>query len=302
MVGRESVTNAVGFNAALFNGSRIVGPAIAGLIIGAFDISLAFLINGLSYVAVVIAYFMMRDEEMRPAPEMARPTSWREVVENLAEGARYVRHTPLVLLGVTVVGLAATVGMNFQILVPPLADSVLDVGPSGFGFLMAASGVGSTIAALSVAFTKRVGPLPIVLGAIALGIGLVILALSTSFLLSLFAMFVAGAGAIAMAVTANTTIQMAVPDQLRGRVMSVYTTVFAGSVPAGGLIMGAIASSWGVPMALGIGAVLTLAVGVSGVFWLQRIRRGESATLRVPPQKTVASASADSQLTVARRR
>jgi MFS family permease len=301
MVGREAVTNAVGFNAALFNGSRIVGPAVAGLIIGAFDISLAFLINGLSYVAVVVAYLMMRDEEMRPAPEIARPTSWRDVVENLGEGASYVRHTPLVLLAVTVVGLAATVGMNFQILVPPLADSVLDVGPSGFGFLMAASGVGSTIAALGVAFSRRIGPLPIVLGAITLGVGLVMLAVSTSFLISLLAMFVAGAGSIAMAVTANTTIQMAVPDQLRGRVMSAYTTVFAGSVPAGGLIMGAIASRWGVPLALGIGAVLTLGVGFGGLAWLQRIRRGERAARRIPSE-VVASASAEPQLTVARRR
>ncbi|MFL5778474.1 MAG: MFS transporter [Chloroflexota bacterium] len=272
MVGRDDVANAVGLNAALFNASRILGPAAAGLLIGAFDISIAFLINGISFIAVIVSYMAMRDEELRPIPATPRPTSFRAVIENLAEGARYVRGTPLVLLAVSIVGLAATFGMNFQVLVPPLADNVLKVGASGYGFLMAASGLGSTCAALWVAFQRKPGPRPIALGAIALGVGTVLLALSTSFALSLVAMVIAGAGGIAMAVSANTTIQLNVPDQLRGRVMSVYTTAFAGSVPAGGLLMGWIASSWGVPLALLVGAVVTLGIGVGGFVWLVRIR------------------------------
>jgi MFS family permease len=279
MVGRDDVANAVGLNSALFNTSRILGPAAAGLLIGATDISIAFLINGISFIAVIASYLVMRDEELRAIPPIARPRTWAAVVENLAEGARYVRHTPSVLLAVTIVGLAATFGMNFQVLVPPLADSILHVGASGYGFLMAASGVGSTITALWVAFTRRPSPAVIALGAIALGLGSIALALSTSFALSLLAMAVAGAGGIAMAVTANTTIQLAVPDQLRGRVMSVYTTVFAGSVPAGGLLMGAVASAWGVPLAIMVGALLSLAVGVAGWVWLGKIR-GSSRRLR----------------------
>jgi MFS family permease len=272
MVGRDDVANAVGLNSALFNASRILGPAAAGLLIGAFDISIAFLINGLSFIAVIVGYMAMRDSELRPIPMSPRPKTFGAVIENLAEGARYVRGTPLVLLAVSIVGLAATFGMNFQVLIPPLADNVLNVGASGYGFLMAASGLGSTVAALWVAFQHRPGPRPIAFGAIALGIGSVVLALSTSFALSLLAMVIAGAGGIAMAVSANTTIQLTVPDQLRGRVMSVYTTTFAGSVPAGGLLMGWIASTWGVPLALFVGAILTLVVGVGGWFWLGRIR------------------------------
>ncbi len=275
MVGREDMANAVALNAALFNGSRILGPAAAGLLIGAFDISIAFLINGISFIAVIISYFMMRQSELRSMPPVPRPKTFAAVVENLAEGARYVRTTPTVLLAVSIVGLAATFGMNFQVLIPPLADSVLHVGASGYGFLMAASGVGSTVAALWVAFQRRPGPRPIAFGAIALGLGSIVLALSTSFGLALFAMVIAGAGSIAMAVSANTTIQLAVPDQLRGRVMSFYTTIFAASVPAGGLLMGAIASAWGVPLALGIGAIVTTAIGVGGWFWLGRIRASQ---------------------------
>jgi MFS family permease len=272
MVGRDDVANAVGLNSALFNGSRILGPAAAGLLIGAFDISIAFLINGFSFIAVIVAYSLMRDSELRSIVPIARPRSIGGVIEHLAEGARFVRSTPLVLLAVTIVGLVATFGMNFSVLIPPLADNVLHVGPSGYGFLMAASGVGSTAAALWVAFQRRPGPAPIALGAIALGLGSVVLALSTTLAISLLAMVVAGAGGIAMAVTANTTIQLAVPDQLRGRVMSVYTTVFSGSVPAGGLLMGAIASQWSVPAALMIGALLSLVCGLGGWLWLRRIR------------------------------
>jgi MFS family permease len=159
--------------------------------------------------------------------------------------------------------------------VPPLADSILHVGASGYGFLMAASGLGSTVAALWVAFSRRPSPAVIAWGAIALGLGTIVLATSTSFGLSLVAMSIAGAGGIGMAVTANTTIQLAVPDHLRGRVMSFYTTIFAASVPAGGLLMGAIASAWGVPLSLMIGAVITLAIGIGGWAWLRRIRAAD---------------------------
>ena len=296
MVGRDDVANAVGLNAALFNASRILGPAAAGLLIGAFDISIAFLINGLSFIAVIVSYLAMRDSELRPVPPSPRPRSVRAVVENLAEGARYVRGTPVVLLAVSIVGLAATFGMNFQVLVPPLADNVLNVGASGYGFLMAASGLGSTVAALWVAFQRRPGPRPIAFGAMALGAGSVVLALSTSFPLSLLAMTIAGAGGIAMAVSANTTIQLSVPDQLRGRVMSVYTTTFAGSVPAGGLLMGWVASTWSVPLALLVGAVLTLLIGIGGWVWLKRIR-GErldrALSARAAAARRAAAAAAD---------
>jgi MFS family permease len=275
MVGRDDVANAVGLNSALFNASRVLGPAAAGLLIGLTDISVAFLINGISFVAVIVGYLAMRDSELRPVPPAPRPRTAAAVVENLAEGARFVRSTPIVLLAVTIVGLVATFGMNFQVLVPPLADSILHAGASGYGFLMAASGIGSTLTALWVAFRRRPSPIVMATGAIALGLGSIVLAASTTFGLSLVAMAVAGAGGIGMAVTANTTIQLAVPDHLRGRVMSVYTTVFAGSVPAGGLLMGAIASAWGVPLALLIGALLSLASGLGGWVWLRRLHPAE---------------------------
>ena len=232
MVGRDDVTNAVGLNSAVFNASRVVGPAFAGLLIGAFDISIAFLLNGISYIAVIVAYLAMRPDELRQMPKIARPTTVRGVFAQLGEGWTYVRHTPLVLLSVTVVGLVATFGMNFQVLTPPLADDVLHVGAAGYGFLMAASGLGSTVVALWIAFQRRVSPRAIVLGAIVLGLGSIVVALSTSFPVSLVAMAIVGAGGIGMAVTANTTIQLSVPDPLRGRKGTLGIPSIAGSLLA----------------------------------------------------------------------
>ncbi len=160
MVGREDIGNAVALNSAMFNAARVLGPAVAGLTIGAFDISTAFLIDGVSFLAVLIALLAMRQSELRLAPPIARPGSASEVVRDLREGLRYVRRTPLVLLGILVVGLVSTFGMNFQVVIPPLTEQVLHSDATGYGFLMAASGVGSLVAALYIAFSRALARRP----------------------------------------------------------------------------------------------------------------------------------------------
>src|SRR3989442_8118251 len=261
MVGRDDISNAVALNSAVFNGARVVGPAIAGLAIAAFDISVAFLLNGLSFVAVIVAYAVMRPDELREPPPMNRPRTVDAVVENLAEGLRYVRRTPLILLPTLVILSVATFGMNFTVLVPALTEGVLHSNAAGYGFLMAASGIGSLVATLAVAFSPRNRPFAIGLGAIVLGVAELVVAGSTAFAVTMAAMLFVGLGGIAMAATANTTIQLTVPDALRGRVMSVYTTVFAGSTPIGGLLMGFVASRFGVPAAFLLGGVVCVFVG-----------------------------------------
>jgi MFS family permease len=273
MVGRRDVGNAVALNSAMFNGARIIGPAVGGLSIGAFGISTAFLLNGLSFLAVIAGLLLMREGELHSPPRIARPSTVGGVFANLAEGLRYVRRTHTVLLATTVVGLVSTFGMNFTVLIPPLAAEVLHADAAGFGFLMAAMGVGSLVAALGIAFSGRTGPRVIGAGALVLGVSEVVLGGSHLFWLSIVAMFVGGLGAIAMAATANTVIQLTVPDQLRGRVMSVYTTVFAGSTPFGGLAMGALASGFGVAVALAVGGWISAAIGVAGLVWINRIRQ-----------------------------
>ena len=284
MVGREDVANAVALNSAMFNGARVVGPAVAGLVIGVAGIAPAFLVNGLSFLAVIAGLLLMRDDELLAVRLAERPRTLAEVRAALGEGLRYVGRTPPVLLATVVVGLVATVAMNFQVVVPAFARDALGVGADGFGFLMAASGLGSVIAALGLAVGR---PRPSVLlgGALVLGAAQVALAVTTSYPVAAFLLFLAGAGGIAMAATANTTIQLAVPDGLRGRVMSVYTTVFAGSTPLGGLFVGSLASVAGIRAATFAGGALGIAVALAAAVWARRRsqRARETAVERAAP-------------------
>jgi MFS family permease len=274
LVGHRDVAPAVALNSAMFNGARVLGPAAAGLAIGALGIAAAFTINALSFVAVIVALALMRDDELFAPTRIARPRDARTVVANLADGFRYIRGTSVVLLALVVVGLGATVGMNLSVLIPVYTTQVLDGDAATFGFLMAASGIGSVAAALSIAFTGRSGPVRIAAGAIVLGIGELALAATGVFPVALLLMVVIGYGAILMMATANTTIQLAVPDALRGRVMSFYTTIFASSAPIGGLLFGAIASAAGVVIAVALGGVLAALIGVGAMLWLAAHRRG----------------------------
>jgi predicted MFS family arabinose efflux permease len=289
MVGRDDIVNAVAINSATFNGARVLGPALAGLLIGAFDLSVAFFINGLSYLAVVLALVSMRVSELRPSVLLARPTTVRGVAEALGDGLSDIRRTTLVLVALVTLGLVATFGINFQVIVPPIARDVLGSDAAGFGFLLAASGVGSLLAAVWIAIR---GTRPIVIGggAIVLAVALLVLAASRSYPLSFAAMFAAGAGAIAMAATINTTMQLSVPDELRGRVMSVYTTVFAGASPLGGLLMGAIASAAGVAVAVAVGGAVSGLVGIVVAIWI--IRRRPVAEAAAPPRRSAMAESA----------
>ena len=276
MVGPRDVGNAVAINSAMFNGARVVGPALAGLTIGAFGIALAFAINALSFLAVLVGLWLMRDADLHHARLLPRPRTVGAVFENLREGLSYVRRTPIVLLGVTTVALTATFGMNFQVVIPPLAQDALGSDASGYGFLMTASGLGALTAAVALVIGGKPKPIRIALGAIILGVASIALAMSTSYPLSLVLMVPVGAGGIFMAATANATIQLAVPDGLRGRVISVYTTMFSASMPVGGLLMGILASRLGILVAIAIGGVLSLITGLVALAWDRRIKRSES--------------------------
>ncbi len=316
MVGREDVPNAVALSSSVFNGARVVGPAIAGLTIGAFDISVAFFINAASFAAVLVGLAMMRESELVAGARPSMPRSVRAVRNDLAEGLGYVRRTRVALLAVLVVGMVSLAGMNFQVVVPALSKNVLGTGAEGYGFLMAASGIGSLTAALGMAFLGRPGLRVLVGGASLLGVievalAALLLALvgpglvgaagvganlvqpapGWLFGLALVAMFGVGMGGIAMAMTANTTIQLVVPDVLRGRVMAVYTTVFVGTTPIGGLLFGWIASWAGPVAAFGIGGAVSLAVGIAA--WAS-LRRWSAAQLGGTTVASLSSANTGS--------
>jgi len=279
MVPREEVGRAVAFNSAMFNGARVIGPAIGGVLIGVIGVAGCFTVNAFSFLAVLIALLLMREVELNPAPRGDRPRSIAEVATSLSEGLQYVRRTPIVALCVFVIGVISGAAMNFNVIITPLARIVLQIGASGLGALMAAIGLGSLLGALTVAALREPRRRLIVVGGALLGIFSVaagVAAASGGALavpLTGLALFGAGFGAISMAATANAAIQTTTPAPLRGRVMSVYTTVFAGSTPIGGLATGVVVSTLGATAALAIaGAIAVLAALFASYYWRSLLR------------------------------
>jgi len=260
MVGTDDLLNAIALNSALFNAARILGPAIAGALLAAFGPAICFGLNAISYIAVVTCLLMMR---LKPH---VRTISGKGL-EQLREGLAYVRAKPEILRPIILVGLVSTFGMNFSVWIALLAKKDLNAGASGFGLLLAALGVGSLFGALLLAFSgRRARPRLMLFGSMALGVSEVLLAVAGAIPLSLaIAMIVlaaVGFTASLTTATANTTVQSNSPDELRGRVMSVYMTVFAGSGPFGALISGASAGWAGTPASLTLGGVVTLLAGL----------------------------------------
>ena len=270
MVGREDVANAVAHSSAVFNGARVVGPAIAGITIGLVGLAPCFFLNGISFLAVIGGLLLMRDSELHLGTRAARPRTVTAVFDNLAEGLSYVRRTPLVLLAISTVGLSSTFAINWGVSIPPMVRDVLNSDAAGYGFIMAMTGVGSLLGALYIAFTGRASVRLLIGGALTLAVLFTVFGFSRSYPLSLVCMFGAGAGMIAMAASANTLVQLTVPDHLRGRVMSVYTTVFAGSTPIGGLATGALASAYGIAFAVILGGALSIVVAAAGAVYALR--------------------------------
>ncbi len=254
MVGREDLMNGIALNSAVFNGARIIGPAIAGLLISAVGIAACFYLNALSYVAIIIMLGMMRLDrpEEKPKP--------RPVLKELHEGLIYVRKTPVVLHFILMVAITSLFAIPYIALMPIFARDILHIGAKGLGVLMGCAGVGALIGALSLATFGGSGRRGVTAFATAFISSLAILGFSFSRvpLLSYALLMVIGWGMITQLATVNTAIQQEVPDELRGRVMSLYVLVFLGFVPIGNLIIGALAHYAGTPHAVAAGAIVCL--------------------------------------------
>lgn len=253
MVEGEHTMNAVALNSTIFNGARLFGPAVAGVAIGTLGMGWAFLANGVSFIAVIVALLMMH---VRPV----EPVRAAGLVDHLQEGVAYLLRTPAALQVVTLVALLSVFVMNFNILVPVLAKDVLRQDAAGFGFLMSAQGIGALAGALGIAWISHLGPRPSLLlgGAGMLAASSLLLAAARHFAPAAVLLAIAGGSMVTFTATANTSLQLAAPDHLRGRVMSMYAIVMGGMTPAGALVAGALAEFWGAPGAFGIGGIVGL--------------------------------------------
>ena len=270
LVAKEDVVNAVALSSAGFNSARIVGPAAAGLLIARFGIAPAFLLNGLSFLFVIGALLKLR---ARGEARRARTTS---MLDEMREGVGYALRTPRVRLALGVLLVVSISVFNFNVYVPLLARNVLHQQAAGFGFLMASLGVGAVSGALTLGALRSSRPaLPVIFTASFVACaGIVSMAMVRRFWVAVPALFVVGFFAIVVTASCNTTLQISAPDELRGRVMSLYSLVFGGSVPLGAFLVGFLSEHWGVPAAFvvmgatGIVGTCALALG-----WRQRQRR-----------------------------
>lgn len=263
MVGKEDLMNAIALNSSMFNGARIIGPAIAGVLVGAIGEGWCFFANGISYVAVIIGLFMMHVQSHR-LTSTASPT------RHIIEGFQFVRAAAPIRDTLLLLGVVSLVAMPYAVLMPVFADRILHGGATGLGILMGATGVGALLAALTLAARSGLRGLGRLIGYAALGFGLSLIAfaLSRSFWLSVALLVPVGFGMMLETTTSNTLIQAMVPDELRGRVMAVYTMMFMGMAPLGSLFAGAVAERLGAPLTLSIGGAVCM---LAAIVFLSRL-------------------------------
>jgi MFS family permease len=256
---KQDLSNAIALNSSIVNMARLVGPALAGLVIGAVGEGYCFAIDGVSYVAVVISLLMMRV----PASSLKRAAT--SMLEQLREGWSYVVNFRPIRIILTLFALLSLMGMPFIVLMPIFASQVLHGGPHTLGYLMGASGVGALISALSLAVRKSVRGLTtmIQIAAVMFGTGLILFGLSRYLDLSLVLMLIVGFGMMQGLAASNTVIQTLVPEDKRGRVMSYYTMAFVGMTPFGSLLAGTLAHRFGAPHAV----MITGAFCLAGAAW-----------------------------------
>jgi len=273
--GTDDLTGAIALNSSVFNSARLIGPGLAGLMISAWGVGVAFLANAVSYLAVIAALGAMR--VVVPTVRVVPGTG---LLMHIAEGVGFVRSTPTILKVLVTLGVLSLFAMNFNVFVPVLARTQLRLGASGFGFLMAAQGLGALIGSLIVASTSARGPRPSYLlwGAVLLCGGLIALSQVARPGVAGVELFFAGMGMVLFTATANSTVQLDTPDVLRGRVMSTYALVFTGLAPFGALMMGGIIGRWGLPVGLLVGG----GVGLAGTCVVRSVLGRSPAPAVVP--------------------
>ncbi|HEV2528318.1 MAG TPA: MFS transporter [Thermomicrobiales bacterium] len=277
LVERRHLLNAISLNSALFNMGRVVGPSIAGVLIWQFGPAICFAINAVCYAIGIVLF---RRINLPYTPRAGREDGF----QRLREGLAFVGRTESVLLPTILIGFVATFAMNFNIWIPLLATETFGLGSSGFGILTAVLGVGSLLGALSLAFSRRsLTRRQVYLSAVALGGVEVALAVMSASVLPLAliipVLIAAGYFMSSTSAAANTIVQSSTPDALRGRVMSVYMTVFTGTIPIGSLMTGWLAGHFSAPAAIGIGGAVAGVCAVVILIWREGLLgRGEPAS------------------------
>jgi MFS family permease len=266
MVGPEHLRNAVSLNSVMANTARVVGPAIAGILIATVGLGVCFLINAASFVAVIASLVAMDRSALNPTMPTPRAKG------QLREGFRYVRGTPDLIIPLIMMGLAGCLTYEFQVTLPVMASRGLHAGSTGFGFMTAAMGAGAVLGGLLVAARGKIGLRALTIAAGGFGIALALATLAPSLPLELLALPLVGWGSISFMSMGNSTLQLTAAPEMRGRVMSLWFVAFQGSTPIGGPVVGSLMAVAGARAGLGIATVTCLVVALGGLAALYRRR------------------------------
>ena len=278
MVGAEHVSNAVSLSSAMFMAARVIGPAIAGLVIAGFGVSWCFFANGVSYSAAVIAFLAMRENEffaVEPVPKRKG---------QLREGLRYAWSTPALRLVLVLTAVIGTLAFNFQVVLPLLAKQTFSGGADTLGVLYASMSIGSVVGALVSAHEARATRRFVLGAALTFGTALVAAALAPTFAVELLVLVPVGAAGIAFTAMANGVLQTETAPEMRGRVAALFTVAFLGSTPIGGPIIGLVSQQLGPRAGLWVGGIATLAVTVAAIAAIRRHREVQHRVVASPTQ------------------
>jgi MFS family permease len=276
LVGRDSIVNAVGLNSAMNNGARLVGPALAGLTIAAWGVGTCFVINAVSFLAVLIGLTLMRPAEFQALPP--RADTRRNMLAELGEAIRYVFGVPELVMVIIVMAGIGTFGYNYNTVVPLLAEDALGLNADGFGMLMAAVGLGALIAAITVAsHSKNLSHKRLLLAGAGFGAAQIAVGFAPNFMSAFILLAAMAFCSMMFAASGNSTLQLGSPDSMRGRVMGFYSVLLVGTTPIGSLLTGFLATAIGIRHTVATWGILCILSVVIAVAYGVR-----SGTLRLP--------------------
>jgi MFS family permease len=275
MVGKEDLPNAIALNSSIFNGARVIGPAIAGFTIALVGEGWCFFLNGLSFVAVIVALLMMR------IPRVETKKAGESPVRSFIEGFHFAMNDAPIRSTLFLLSLLSIFGLQYGVFLPIYASDILHGGPGTLGWLMSAAGVGALLGALQFAARTEYKGLArwIALTCTVCAICMLVFSFASSFWLCALALFVMGFAATSQMAATNTIVQQRVPDELRSRLMAVYATMFMGVQPIGALMAGSIAKHIGAPHTLlifGCAVLIGCMIFVSRV--VMRVKKSQEAT------------------------
>jgi len=254
LVGKQHILNAIALNSAAFNSARIIGPALAGILIAGIGMSGCFYVNGISFIGVIVALLFIKNHT---APKCQ---TQGHILKDLAEGLKFIRREKIILVLILMVGITSLFGISYVILMPVFAEHVLNAGVRGLAMLMSSAGIGALAAALLLARMtnfKHKGKL-IIFSSMVFSVGLVLLSLTKSYIFSIITLMIIGWSSVTAISLINNSLQILVPDNFRGRIMSAFMFTFAGVMPFGNLFAGSLAQLIGVSKTIFLSGIICL--------------------------------------------